>query len=124
MFVQRHDLRAVCDVRRFVRSALSHWNEDALADDAELMATELVTNALIHADSEVDVRLREAEDRIRVEVRDSDPRPPLPAPITFTSGADGDSEHGRGLLIVEALASAWGNAPRGRGKSVWFEMSR
>ncbi|MFD8810325.1 SpoIIE family protein phosphatase [Streptomyces sp. NPDC059627] len=122
MFVQRHDLRAVQDVRRFVRASLSDWDRAALTDEAELMVTELVTNALIHADSEVDVRLREFTERIHIEVRDSDPRPPLPAPITLADEVDSESEHGRGLLIVDALASAWGNSPRGRGKSVWFEI--
>ncbi|MFG2192096.1 SpoIIE family protein phosphatase [Streptomyces sp. NPDC048639] len=123
MSVQRHDLKAVKDVRRFVNDALLHWGRDGLCRETELLTTELVTNALIHADSDVDVRLREYPDRIRVEVRDSDPRPPMPAPITLTEEADTDSEHGRGLVIVETMASAWGKSPSGRGKSVWFEVS-
>lgn len=96
---------------------------EGVSYEVELLATELVTNALLHADSDVDVRLREYPDRIRVEVRDCDPRPPLPAPITVTEQGDIDAEHGRGLVIVEAMASAWGNSPSGRGKSVWFEMT-
>lgn len=122
--VDRHDLRAVRDVRRFLHQFTVSRGWDTISDDLELAATEVVTNALVHADSEVDIRLREYGDRIRVEVRDSDPRPPMPMPITLSETVNTSSEHGRGLIIVEALASAWGNSPSGRGKTVWFEMSR
>ncbi len=123
-FVDRHDLRAVRDVRRFLREQARLWDWEVVASDLELAVTELVTNALVHADSEVEVRLREYPDRLRVDVRDSDPRPPVPAPVLASGEADTESEHGRGLLIVEALASSWGNSPSGRGKSVWFELSK
>jgi GAF domain-containing protein/anti-sigma regulatory factor (Ser/Thr protein kinase) len=122
--VRRHDLQALGDVRQFVRDQLTTWAWGSKSDEAELLTTELVTNALIHADSEVDLWLREQQDRLRVDVCDWDPRPPVPAPITFTEEFESEAEHGRGLLIVEALASAWGKAPRGRGKSVWFELQR
>jgi anti-sigma regulatory factor (Ser/Thr protein kinase) len=72
----------------------------------------------VHADSEVEVRLREYADRLRVDVRDCDPRPPLPAPVLASGETDDESEHGRGLLIVDALTASWGNSPSGRGKSV------
>ena len=123
-FVQRHDLRAVADVRRFLRSQARSWRWEAVTPDLELAVTELVTNGLVHADSEVEVRLREYPDRLRVDVRDSDPRPPLPAPVFASGETDNESEHGRGLLIVDALATSWGNSPGGRGKSVWFELTR
>ncbi|MFJ9031017.1 SpoIIE family protein phosphatase [Streptomyces sp. NPDC102274] len=122
--VKRHDLEALGTVRRLVRRQLDDWGWALVSDEAELLTTELVTNALIHADSEVDLWLREHPDRIRVDVCDWDPRPPVPAPITFTEEFDCEAEHGRGLLIVEALASSWGKASRGRGKSVWFELGR
>ncbi|MDX2546888.1 ATP-binding SpoIIE family protein phosphatase [Streptomyces sp. WI04-05B] len=123
-FVQRHDLRAVADVRRFLRTQARKWNWEAFLSDLELAVTELVTNALVHADSEVEIRLREYADRLRVDVRDSDPRPPLPTPVLASGETDRESEHGRGLLIVDALASSWGNSPSGHGKSVWFELTR
>ncbi|MFJ8487704.1 SpoIIE family protein phosphatase [Streptomyces sp. NPDC094038] len=123
-FVRRHDLRAVADVRRFLREQARIWDWEAVSPDLELAVTELVTNGLVHADSEVEVRLREYSDRLRVDVRDSDPRPPLPAPVLASGESDSESEHGRGLLIVDALASSWGNSPSGRGKSVWFELTR
>ncbi|MEV0182655.1 ATP-binding protein [Streptomyces sp. NPDC050625] len=122
--VQRHDLRAVADVRRFLRAQARSWDWDAVSPDLELAVTELVTNGLVHADSEVEVRLREYPDRLRVDVRDSDPRPPLPTPVLASGETDSESEHGRGLLIVDALATSWGNSPSGRGKSVWFELTR
>ncbi|MGW0997160.1 ATP-binding SpoIIE family protein phosphatase [Streptomyces sp. NPDC002523] len=124
MIVHRHDLAAVRKVRGFLRDHAHDWGWDAVLDELELATTELVTNALIHADSEVDVRLREYPERLRVEVRDFDPRPPIPAPVLAQAPAGTESEHGRGLLIVDALASSWGNSPSGRGKSVWFELRR
>jgi serine phosphatase RsbU (regulator of sigma subunit)/anti-sigma regulatory factor (Ser/Thr protein kinase) len=120
--VARHNLAAVREVRAFLNRQLGQWGWQRVSHEVELVATELVTNALVHADSEVDIRLREYPDRIRVEVRDSDPRPPLPAPITASAARESESEHGRGLIIVESLAASWGNSPSGRGKSVWFEM--
>lgn len=123
-FVQRHDLRAVAEVRRFLRAQAQDWSWESVSSDLELAVTELVTNGLVHADSEVEVRLREYADRLRVDVRDSDPRPPLPAPVLASGVTDSESEHGRGLLIVDALAASWGNSPSGRGKSVWFELTR
>lgn len=124
MIVHRHDLRAVRDVRNYLREKAHTWGWEAVSSDLELAVTELVTNALVHADSEVEVRLREYDDRLRVDVCDSDPQPPLPAPVLASGEAETQSEHGRGLIIVDALASNWGNSPSGRGKSVWLEMHR
>lgn len=121
--IQRHDLQGVREVRQFIQNILLQWGLDAISYETQLLATELVTNGLVHADSDVDVRLRKYPDRIRVEVRDSSTRPPVPAPITVDPEIDSFSENGRGLVIVEELAAAWGTAPYGRGKSVWFEVA-
>lgn len=123
LYVQRHDLQGVRETRRFIHGLLSHWGLLAISYETELIATELATNALLHADSDVDVRLRKYPGRIRVDIRDSSTRPPVPAPIVLEPETDRFSEHGRGLVIVAELASAWGNSPVGRGKSVWFEMA-
>ncbi|MFE7441023.1 SpoIIE family protein phosphatase [Streptomyces chartreusis] len=123
LFVQRHDLRRVAYIRHALHDLLQDWDLDALADDLELLASEVVTNALVHAHSEVDVRLRKYPDRLRVEVRDSNPRPPVP--VVFVGPEEPgnqEAEFGRGLLIVDALASAWGSSPAGRGKTTWFEL--
>ncbi|WP_435242648.1 SpoIIE family protein phosphatase [Streptomyces cucumeris] len=121
--IQRHDLQGVKATRRFVRESLAAWDRDTLADDLELMASEVVTNALIHADSHVDLRLRACPDHIRLEVRDSDATPPVPSALSASDEENAQAEHGRGLLIVESLATAWGTSPSGRGKTIWLELS-
>ncbi len=123
MTVQRHDLQRVRQVRHFLGDVLRLWGLDGLLDELQLLASEVVTNALIHAHSEVDMRLREYPDRIRVEVRDSDPHPPVPVPEPEAEeAAEEPAESGRGLLIVDSVASAWGSSPAGRGKTTWFEI--
>ncbi|MFD6287077.1 SpoIIE family protein phosphatase [Streptomyces sp. NPDC060205] len=121
--VQRHDLQGVGHMRHLLRDLLREWELSTLLDELELLASEVVTNALIHAHSEVDVRLREYPDRLRVEVRDSDPHPPVPVTFVGTDQpGNEEAESGRGLLIVDAVASAWGSSPAGRGKTTWFEL--
>lgn len=118
--IQRRDLRGVRRVRERLRSWLAAWHLSDLADTAELLASEVVTNALVHGDSDVHLLVRRYDTFLRVEVRDSDPRPA--EPVTLPRVED-QAEGGRGLLIVSALASAWGNSPSGRGKTVWFELT-
>ncbi|MER6082990.1 SpoIIE family protein phosphatase [Streptomyces sp. NPDC001833] len=121
--IPRHDLAGVAAARRFVRGCLRRWDAAELSDTLEVIASEAVTNALIHADSAVDVRMREYADHIRLEVRDSDAHPPLPSAMSVTDEtAQGEAEHGRGLLIVDSLATVWGSSPHGRGKTVWMEL--
>jgi anti-sigma regulatory factor (Ser/Thr protein kinase) len=122
MEIQRHDLHGVRATRKFVRDSLRVWGLDTVVDDLELMASEVVTNALIHADSHVDLRLREYPGRVRMEVRDSDASPPVPSAISAAEEEKAQSEHGRGLIIVDSIASAWGTSPNGRGKTVWLEI--
>lgn len=111
-------------VREFVRVVATRWGLDMLADELELLVSEVVTNALIHARSGVDVRMRKYDDRLRVDVRDNDPRPPIPAVILNVEESGNDeAESGRGLFIVDAIASAWGSSPTGRGKTTWFEIA-
>lgn len=87
------------------------------ADVAQLLVTELVTNAVVHARSEVCVGVSCSGPRIRVEVADDCPLPPRPR----VPGLDDTT--GRGLLLVEALAAAWGSDATDAGKTVWFELS-
>ncbi|MFI8219973.1 SpoIIE family protein phosphatase [Streptomyces sp. NPDC085932] len=122
MSCQRHDLHAVKDARQFVRESLHSWGLDEVSDSIELVTSEIVTNALIHADSDVDLRLREYPDHLRLEVRDADPAPPVPASILALEEENEYAEHGRGLVIVESLSSDWGNSPSGRGKTVWVDV--
>jgi hypothetical protein len=119
LHLHRHDFQGVRRARRFLTTSLDTWHLASLSDSAEVLASEVVTNALVHGDSDVDVCLRKYPDHLRVEVRDSDSHPAMLVDL----GPDEDkAEGGRGLVIVSALASSWGNSPSGRGKTVWFEM--
>ncbi|MEE1756599.1 ATP-binding protein [Streptomyces sp. SP18CS02] len=111
------DLTAVSEVRRALRDLMRHWGEPDTAAVAELLTSELVTNALIHTDSGAVVTATVTGSRLRVEVRDFVSE--LPAP--YVPVAD-DGTHGRGLILVQALADAWGVKTHGVGKVVWFEM--
>jgi anti-sigma regulatory factor (Ser/Thr protein kinase) len=122
--IDRRDLQGVRRTRAFVRDWLRARDLELVGDEMELLASEVVTNALVHGDSDVDVHVRRYPDRVRVEVRDSDPSPALPVAVGSGYGASQaeEAEGGRGLVIVSLLASAWGNSPSGRGKTVWFEL--
>ncbi|MEU3187646.1 SpoIIE family protein phosphatase [Streptomyces sp. NPDC006923] len=121
--IQQRDLRGVAAARRFVRSQLRSWDQEEAAEDLELIVSELATNALIHADSDVELRLREFADRIRLEVKDYDTAPPVPSFVVTSEEESQHAEHGRGLVIVDALAAAFGTFPNGRGKTVWLEVA-
>ncbi|MFE0509477.1 ATP-binding protein [Streptomyces sp. NPDC058964] len=71
----------------------------------------VVTNALIHAGRDVDIRLRAFADHARPEVRDSGSNPPAPSPLASSEDENSEAEHGRGLLMVEALAEPWNSSP-------------
>lgn len=107
------------EARRFVRRSLGKvaLHED-LVDAVELLVSELVTNAVVHASSRPRVTLLVQADRVRVEVTDDDPA--LPA----RREPDADRPGGRGLLLLDRLASAWGAEPAEPGKVVWFEVDR
>lgn len=94
--------------------------DDDVVEAAELAVSEVVTNALIHSGTAVRLDIRVTDDRLRVEVTDggtghADVRP-APRPR-----AD-DDVGGRGLLVVDALTSAWGSRRSGEGTAVWFEI--
>ncbi|MFI7012545.1 ATP-binding protein [Streptomyces sp. NPDC050145] len=117
----RADLRAVPETRRAVRELLRHWGDPGQSEIAELLTSELVTNALVHTDREAEITATVRPDGLRVEVRDYTGRRPEPR----TRPAD-DGTHGRGLFLVESLADAWGVSAPGAGdpgKVVWFELT-
>jgi hypothetical protein len=103
---------AVPCVRLHTTAVLREWRLAALADAAELVASELATNAVQASSTQAEqasaglpvVRLHLASDhrQVLVEVGDSDPRPPAPA------GPDPERDGGRGLLLVEAVSARWG----------------
>ncbi|WP_079144738.1 ATP-binding protein [Streptomyces agglomeratus] len=111
------ELTAVPEVRRALREILRSRGGRSCTDVAELLTTELVTNALVHTEHDAEVTATVAASRLRVEVRDSaGSHPRLRVPV-----AD-DGTHGRGLVLVQALADAWGVRAQGVGKVVWFEL--
>jgi anti-sigma regulatory factor (Ser/Thr protein kinase) len=119
--IHRHDLHGVRDTRRWLRAVLTDWGWADAVENAELMVSEIVTNALIHADSAVAISLREREDHIHVEVEDWDVSPPIPSGLSAEEGESETRETGRGLLIVAALGD-WGVYRRPHGKAVWINI--
>ncbi|MBL1084065.1 ATP-binding protein [Streptomyces actinomycinicus] len=113
----RADLRAVPEARRELRELLRHWGKPGRSEIAELLASELVTNALVHTDDDAVLTAVVEPGGLRVEVRDFVGRRPEPrAPDT------NDDTHGRGLVLVQSLADSWGVRPHRVGKSVWFVL--
>ncbi|MEU6274788.1 ATP-binding protein [Streptomyces populi] len=112
------DLRAVPEARRALRELLRHWGKPGGAETAELLTSELVTNALIHTDDDAVLTATIGPRGLRVEVRDFVAR----RPRLCVPDAD-DGTHGRGLVLVQSLADAWGVRSHGVGKAVWFELN-
>ncbi|TXS50724.1 ATP-binding protein [Streptomyces sp. uw30] len=113
----RADLRAVPEARRALRELLRHWGRPGRSDIAELLTSELVTNAIVHTDREAVLTASVGPDGLRVEVRDFVARLPRPR----VPNAD-ECTNGRGLILVQSLADAWGVRAHGVGKAVWFEL--
>ncbi|MDQ1520053.1 MAG: hypothetical protein QOI55_1126 [Actinomycetota bacterium] len=103
--------------RMAVRKAVT-GADPRIVDQAVLLTSELVTNAVLHGASPLRLELHVADDVLHVVIEDGDDHEPVPVPDT-EAGPDG----GFGLRIVERLADAWGTAPRDHGKAVWFRMS-
>jgi serine phosphatase RsbU (regulator of sigma subunit) len=110
------ELPAVARSRRAVRSTLSDWGLASLEETAELLASELVTNALLYSNGPISVRLM--RDRtLLCEVYDASDE----VPRLRTAGHDDDG--GRGLHLVKELSHRWGTRRTNGGKSVWFELA-
>ncbi|MEW9548009.1 ATP-binding protein [Nonomuraea sp. NPDC050783] len=110
------DPRCVAPIRRFVHDLVADWGADGTAcGTAELLVSELATNALPHAPARI-VVIRE-ERLLTVEVHDRCQEPPLP------QAGDVWDDGGRGLGIVARLAYDWGWTPVPAGKAVWFRLA-
>jgi hypothetical protein len=109
--------RSVADARRWVVDACSDIDRADLAESAELAVSELVTNALLHAEPPISVRLGGTHEFPRFEVRDGSVKPPSPA-IKLID--DILTTTGRGLDLVAMCSSAWGARIQSDGKVVWF----
>lgn len=109
--------RAPSASRRFVREALARWELSELTDTAVLLTSELVTNAVVHAQTEVAITIR-LEDRESVSIAVTDGssiQPRLTAPAH-------DATTGRGLAILDQLAASWEVVRQGAGKTVRFRL--
>ncbi len=113
----RADLKAVPEARRALRELLRQWGRPERSEIAELLTSELVTNALVHTDHDAVLTATVSPRGLHVEVRDFVGRRPRPR----VPNAD-DSTHGRGLFLVQALADTWGVRAHGVGKAVWFDL--
>lgn len=135
-----NDPRAARVARVTLRAVLSGHGMDELTETAELLTSEMVTNAIRHSDGPAQLRLRHlCESRLRVSIWDTNPL--IPAPFDtppgrldrFTALTEAatkiDDTNGRGLLIVRLCADNWGGYPLAddvfgiSGKLLWFELT-
>ncbi|MFF9508451.1 SpoIIE family protein phosphatase [Streptomyces sp. NPDC014724] len=117
--VAQSDPEALSSARHMIRAAVRAWGAKTRADEVELAADELITNALMHTDGGAIVTIRVLtgpERRLRVDVEDRSSA----LPRRRDAGEAGVS--GRGLMLVDRLADLWGVESRGSGKSVWCEF--
>lgn len=113
------DVRAVADARSFLREMAAAWSVEGVLDEAELLLSEIVTNALVHTEGGASLGLRlDATSRtLTISVQDSSTRHPT------ERHADDEALGGRGLGIVEVLAADWGVEVDGGGKTVWATLT-
>ena len=102
--------------RAFLRSGLQTWKLDGFGEITELLTAELVSNVVRHVHAPMTLRVIRQAGRVRVEVDDPSVEPPeLQHP-------DDQTMRGRGIFLVDALATDWGTNVHANGKTVWFEI--
>lgn len=111
------DEQAAAQGRRFVADTLAVLGITEV-DIAVLLTSELVTNGLLHGTAPFLIEVVPSPDRVRVSVIDAH------ADLPFLRSTSPEGEHGRGLLLVDALAARWGVDAHPPGKAVWFEVRR
>ena len=104
------------DARLWVLARLAELRLEALADVVELLTSEVVTNALIHAGTPMVLRLRREGCGVQIEVQDGSAVPPARRHCSATATT------GRGVEVLDSLADAWGWRPDHDGKAVWFRV--
>ncbi|HLG91831.1 MAG TPA: ATP-binding protein [Acidimicrobiales bacterium] len=123
--MRRRELRAslpgqaasAAEARRLVRQALEAWGRPEASGWASLVATELVTNAVVHARTALLLVMR-LDSALRIEVHDGDRRPAVPRDHRPLSA------RGRGLELVAEASDRWGSDATPAGKVVWAELDR
>ncbi|MGH3313630.1 MAG: ATP-binding protein, partial [Streptomyces sp.] len=107
--------KSVSYARSLVRGTLRDWGLEALTEPAQLLMSELVTNAVRHARGEIELQMSKGGTLV-VEVADGDERLPHRGQVTA------EGELGRGLTLVGEIAQQWGARSITAGKVVWFEL--
>ncbi len=108
---------SVAEARRLVRGLLVDARREDLLETAVLLTSEIVTNALLHAGTDIDVAATLDDRGLRIEIGDGSPHLPSRRRYATTAGT------GRGLLMLEALVDDWGVVRHPTGKTVWFRIS-
>jgi anti-sigma regulatory factor (Ser/Thr protein kinase) len=109
--------RSAGDGRRFVVQTLTDWNCDAMIDAAALLASEVITNAVMHARTPLTISLRRTESgHIQIDVSDGSPLQPR----RRTPAADATT--GRGVALLDQLATSWSVRTTANGKTVTFTL--
>jgi len=109
--------RSVPEARQHVSAALHQWGYDGLLETARLLTSELVTNAVLHARTEMTVAVEDTDHGVRVAVTDSSPVPPSLRHHSTTATT------GRGLRMLDQLAREWSVDEDNGGKTVWFTLA-
>ncbi|ANS70176.1 putative PAS/PAC sensor protein [Streptomyces lincolnensis] len=108
---------SVPEGRAFLTKALTAWQCVPPAEEAPLLLSEILTNAVQHAEGPIGLHLSRTSTELTVEVSDRSPH--LPQPRLAAQ----DEESGRGLLLVRTLADSWGVRPTDEGKTTWFTLN-
>lgn len=113
------ELRSAGEARAMVRRTLDGWCDEDLLDDIALCVSELVTNAVVHAQSAPRILVHVRPTAIHVEISDDSDVMPV------VKHADPHDTSGRGMAILGGLSDRWGSRRRsGGGKTVWFDITR
>ncbi|WP_171164514.1 SpoIIE family protein phosphatase [Streptomyces sp. I05A-00742] len=120
MTIAQAEPERIAEARQQVRDLMHDWPDGDQTDSAVLMVSEMVTNVLVHTDGDALLMASISGERghrcLRVDVADtSDELPHRRHPGEMASS-------GRGLVLMEILAGAWGVEPQGEGKNIWFEL--
>jgi len=109
--------RSVPEARHHVVATLQEWGYLGLVETARLLTSELVTNAVLHARTEMTLAVQNSDHGVRISVTDSSPVPPSLRHHSPTATT------GRGLRLLNQLAREWSVDERDGGKTVWFTLA-
>ncbi|MFC4563173.1 SpoIIE family protein phosphatase [Nocardiopsis mangrovi] len=114
------------DARSFVRETLANWSVESDADDIILLVSELVTNAVVHAESVLELTVRRLNGAVEVVVADRVPGRAVPqaGPLTVDTSPSHENARsgGLGLALAAAIATSWGVSYSKEDKAVWFRI--